>query len=585
MKVERPNQRRPDGNIQSMMKDENWYELVVGDSSRSGGQWDIWEATYSPVGADGYPKRLWDKKTGVIDKTVAEAWKKHYDLRHILETNWTTLGPKVAHKINVYIGDMDSYYLNMGVRMLDEFLKQARQGSAVHRRDRLPADGAALLGSARRGAVPEDGRTHRQARASRRRFKELEAVVRLHRCLLLIALSAIAPLSAQDNLFQPALLERADVKALQSVDERATASSTSGSGWSRSRRRPEKEQARAAYIRAEMEKLGLSRHPHGRDVERQRRAQGHGRRADGRVLRAHGHRVSRGHRPQGQARRRHPARARRRRRHLEPDGDARDVPRAQPRRRSDERRSVSWRSAGGARAARREALAREQRLQARHVHRRGRPSNEVWYGALRITQFKFFYTSPGAHTMESRGGPSPARAVAKAIEALYAIPLPPVADGLGTFKLPVLNVGMLGGGTVMNAVPREAWFTVDLRSLDTATQERLEARWSTTAPATAEQEGVGFRMEKNIVDGLLEGAAEGGAAQSPARADGARDREPFPKARHARRSFPPTSDRPTPTSPSAWAFPPSRSARSSSSSRIGSRKPPRPAASSLASSR
>ena len=124
MRVERPNQRRPDGNIQSMMKDENWYEIVVGDKSRSGGQWDIWEATYGPVGDDGYPKRIWDKTTGAIDKTVAEYWKQHYDLRNILETNWTMLGPKVAHKINVYIGDMDSYYLNMGVRMLDEFLKQ-----------------------------------------------------------------------------------------------------------------------------------------------------------------------------------------------------------------------------------------------------------------------------------------------------------------------------------------------------------------------------------------------------------------------------------------------------------------------------
>ena len=106
MRVERPNQRRPDGNIQSMMKDENWYELVVGDKSRSGGQWDIWEATYGPVGDDGYPKRIWDKTTGAIDKTVAEYWKQHYDLRSILETNWTMLGPKVAHKINVYIGDM-----------------------------------------------------------------------------------------------------------------------------------------------------------------------------------------------------------------------------------------------------------------------------------------------------------------------------------------------------------------------------------------------------------------------------------------------------------------------------------------------
>jgi hypothetical protein len=124
MKVDRPNQRDPDGNIRSMMKDENRYELVVGDRSRSGGQWDAWEAAYSPVGADGYPKRLWDKATGRIDRAVAEAWRK-YDLRHVLETNWRTLGPKVAHKLHVYIGDMDSYYLNNATELLNNFLTRA----------------------------------------------------------------------------------------------------------------------------------------------------------------------------------------------------------------------------------------------------------------------------------------------------------------------------------------------------------------------------------------------------------------------------------------------------------------------------
>lgn len=124
MKVERPSHRRPDGNIQSMMKDENWYELVVGDKSRSGGQWDIWEATYSPAGPDGYPRRLWNKATGEIDKSVAEQWKK-YDLLHILQTNWATLGPKIANKLHVYVGDMDSYYLNNAVEKLNEFLSKA----------------------------------------------------------------------------------------------------------------------------------------------------------------------------------------------------------------------------------------------------------------------------------------------------------------------------------------------------------------------------------------------------------------------------------------------------------------------------
>jgi tripeptide aminopeptidase len=125
-------------------------------------------------------------------------------------------------------------------------------------------------------------------------------------------------------------------------------------------------------------------------------------------------------------------------------------------------------------------------------------ADEVWYGALRIDQFKFFYTSPGAHTMESRGAPSPARAVAQAIDAVYGIPLPAVAGGLGPFKLPVINVGMLGGGTVFNAIPREAWFTVDLRSLDSGTQDRLQTAVVGAAKGVAEREGVGFRMERRM---------------------------------------------------------------------------------------
>jgi len=123
MKIERPNRRSPDGNISSMMKDENWYELVVGDNSRSGGQWDIWEATYGPVDDDGYPARIWDKRTGGIDHEVAGFWRENYDLRYILERDWSVLGPKLVGKINVYTGDMDSYYLNNATHMLHDFLE------------------------------------------------------------------------------------------------------------------------------------------------------------------------------------------------------------------------------------------------------------------------------------------------------------------------------------------------------------------------------------------------------------------------------------------------------------------------------
>lgn len=124
-RVERPARRGTDGNIHAMMKDENLYELTVGDKSRSGGQWDIWEATYGPCGDDGYPERIWDKRTGKINHEVAEYWRENYDLRHILARDWQTLGPKLQGKLHLYCGDMDNYYLNNGLRKMEEFLNDA----------------------------------------------------------------------------------------------------------------------------------------------------------------------------------------------------------------------------------------------------------------------------------------------------------------------------------------------------------------------------------------------------------------------------------------------------------------------------
>ena len=57
---------------------------------------------------------------------------------------------------------------------------------------------------------------------------------------------------------------------------------------------------------------------------------------------------------------------------------------------------------------------------------------------------------------------------------------------------------MIGGGTVVNAVPREAWFTVDLRSLDSATQDKLATAVVSTVKQIVEREGVGFPMESKM---------------------------------------------------------------------------------------
>jgi len=119
----RPGKRNYLGELAATVEDMNHMELALGTNSRSGGQWDIWQAVYSPVGKDGYPKPIWDKETGVIDRSVAAYWREHYDLGHILRRDWKTLGPKLEGKLHIYVGEADNYYLNNAVYLVENFLK------------------------------------------------------------------------------------------------------------------------------------------------------------------------------------------------------------------------------------------------------------------------------------------------------------------------------------------------------------------------------------------------------------------------------------------------------------------------------
>src|SRR5271163_1253900 len=254
-------------------------------------------------------------------------------------------------------------------------------------------------------------------------------------------------LPAQNNWFRPAVLqEPAVAKALQSVDERSSAIIDE---WIRLVEIPApsgKEQARAQYIRAEMEKLGLTeiRVDDIFNVSGVRKGTGGGPAV---VFAAHTDTVF----PEGT-----PIHVRREGDTLTAPGvgdDTSNLMATLEMFRALNRGGVSTKGDLIFLASVQEELGL---LGAKHwLETSGyKPdmfigvdlaSNQVWYGALRISQYKFFFTSPGAHTMESRGTPSPAKAVAKAIDALYEIPLPPVAPGLDSFKLPVINVGMLGG--------------------------------------------------------------------------------------------------------------------------------------------
>jgi len=76
-----------------------------------------------PVDADGYPKRLWDRTTGKIDREVAEYWREHGDLAHYAEAHWSEIGRSLVGKLHFYVGDMDEFYRGEGVKLFQAYLK------------------------------------------------------------------------------------------------------------------------------------------------------------------------------------------------------------------------------------------------------------------------------------------------------------------------------------------------------------------------------------------------------------------------------------------------------------------------------
>ena len=121
--VERPAFRNYLGETFATQRDENYMELVQGDRTRSGAQYDIWQAVYSPVGSDGYPQPIFDKVSGQIDPTVAEYWRDHFDLMHIISRDWATLAPKLQGKIFLYVGIGDNYFLTDSVYFAQDTLE------------------------------------------------------------------------------------------------------------------------------------------------------------------------------------------------------------------------------------------------------------------------------------------------------------------------------------------------------------------------------------------------------------------------------------------------------------------------------
>jgi S-formylglutathione hydrolase FrmB len=121
---ERPSERDGYGRVVLTMRREVGAENYLGwgnSYTLSGQQWGAWNATFGPRGRDRLPLPLWDPQTGEMNADVARQWEK-YDLRLVLERNWSTLGPKLRGKLHIASGEADQYYLNKAVHLLEQSL-------------------------------------------------------------------------------------------------------------------------------------------------------------------------------------------------------------------------------------------------------------------------------------------------------------------------------------------------------------------------------------------------------------------------------------------------------------------------------
>jgi tripeptide aminopeptidase len=116
-------------------------------------------------------------------------------------------------------------------------------------------------------------------------------------------------------------------------------------------------------------------------------------------------------------------------------------------------------------------------------------------------RYKVTFKGPGGHSYGAFGMANPIQAMGRAIAKIDALEVP--RQPKTTF-----NVGRVGGGTSINAIPFEAWMEVDMRSADPAALKDLDtrfnaavqaavaeenARWHNRGPVSASAELVGVR--------------------------------------------------------------------------------------------
>jgi tripeptide aminopeptidase len=96
-------------------------------------------------------------------------------------------------------------------------------------------------------------------------------------------------------------------------------------------------------------------------------------------------------------------------------------------------------------------------------------------------RYKVTFKGPGGHSYGAFGMANPIQAMGRAIAKIDAFEVP--SQPKTTF-----NVGRVGGGTSVNAIPFEAWMEVDMRSADPAALKALDDKFHAALKQAVEEE-------------------------------------------------------------------------------------------------
>jgi enterochelin esterase-like enzyme len=111
---------RDNGRVIATMEQIARLEQVLGPY---GGQLESFDWVFSPKGPSGAPEPMFDRATGEVRPEVVAYWHDHYDLAHIVESNWAQRGDDLKGRIHLIVGTADTFYLDGSARKLEAVLK------------------------------------------------------------------------------------------------------------------------------------------------------------------------------------------------------------------------------------------------------------------------------------------------------------------------------------------------------------------------------------------------------------------------------------------------------------------------------